>query len=196
MGRPVAWCLLALALSALSCATPPPPTPPVITWEEKLEWMIRLEDQRILRDPNPPPPIVLAPATGRRPAIVAPPPPSDLVRLLRDPEARVRRRAALAAGRVGLPEAIEPLSAVLAGDEDFEVRQMAAFALGLIGDPAARPALIAALKDPNAVVQGRAAQALGLMGDRTEGTAEAVSAMVRAHVSGGALQGIAPDDLK
>ena len=195
MGRPVAWWLLALALSALSCATSPPPAPPVITWEEKLEWMIRLEDQRILRDPNPAPPIVLAPATGRRPAIVAPPPPSDLVRLLRDPEARVRRRAALAAGRVGLPEAIEPLSAVLAGDEDFEVRQMAAFALGLIGDPAARPALIAALKDPNAVVQGRAAQALGLMGDRTEGTADAVSAMVRVHVSGGALQGIAPDDL-
>ena len=157
--------------------------------------MIRLEDQRILRDPNPPPRVILAPATGRRPAIVAPPRPSDLVRLMRDPEARVRRRAALASGRVGLPEAIEPLSTLLAADEDFEVRQMAAFALGLIGDLSARPALVTALTDPNPIVQGRAAQALGLIGDRTEGTALAVSAMVQAHLKAGALQGIGPDDL-
>jgi cyclophilin family peptidyl-prolyl cis-trans isomerase len=177
------------------CATPPPPAPPVITWEQKLEWMMRLEDSRILREPNPPPPVVLAPANGRRPAIVAPPLPTDLVRLMRDPEARVRRRAALAAGRVGLAEAIEPLSELLASDQEFEVRQMAAFALGLIGDLAARPALVTALSDPNITVQARAAQGLGLIGDRTEDTARAVTAMVRTHVAGGALQGIASDDL-
>jgi cyclophilin family peptidyl-prolyl cis-trans isomerase/HEAT repeat protein len=187
--------LLGMVVSCLSCATPPPPSPPVVTWEEKLEWIMRLEDQRILRDPNPPPPLVLAPATKRRPAIVAPPPPSDLLRLMRDPEARVRRRAALAAGRVGLADAIETLTTLLSGDEEFEVRQMAAFALGLIGDPAARPALTAALSDPNPIVQGRAAQALGMAGERTEEAANAVSAMVQGYVKAGALQGIAPDDL-
>ena len=57
-----------------------------------------------------------------------------VIRLLRDPEARVRRRAALAAGRVGLPEALPDLLSVLRSDTDPEVRQMAAFALGLIGD--------------------------------------------------------------
>ena len=185
----------ALCILTTSCATAPPPSPPVITWEEKLEAMMRLEDQRILRNPNPSPPLVLVPATRRRPAIVAPPPPDDLFRLMRDPEARVRRRAALAAGRVGLPDAIEALSALVAEDADPEVRQIAAFALGLIGDLAARPALMAALKDPNPIVQGRAAQALALVGERTDEGARAVSAMVQAHIKAGALQGIAPDDL-
>jgi cyclophilin family peptidyl-prolyl cis-trans isomerase len=186
---------IAVAMLAQACASPPPPTPPVITWEQKLEWMMRLEDSRILREPNPPPPVILSPATGRRPAIVAPPLPTDLVRLMRDPEARVRRRAALAAGRVGLAEAIEPLSGLLATDEEFEVRQMAAFALGLIGDASARQALLAALNDPSIIVQARAAEALGLIGDRAEEIASAVSTMVRTHLAGAALQGIASDDL-
>src|SRR5687768_18559507 len=64
--------------------------------------MLRLEDQRILRDPNPPQPVVLKPATAKTPAVFSPPPPSDLVRLLQDSEGRTRRRAALAVGRVGL----------------------------------------------------------------------------------------------
>ncbi len=176
-----------------ACATAPPPAPPTITWEEKLQWMMRLEDHRVLRDPNPPPPVVLRAATGRRPAIVAPPPPSDLLRLMKDSEARVRRRAALAAGRVGLAEGIQPLSALLAGDEDSEVRQMAAFALGLIGDPSARPVLQAALAQPAAAVQGRAAEALGLIADRSD--APAVSTMVQAHVRAGVLATLSPDDL-
>jgi HEAT repeat protein len=112
---------------------------------------------------------------------------------MKDSEARVRRRAALAAGRVGLAEAIPPLSTLLASDEDVEVRQMAAFALGLIGDPSARPALQAALTEPSAVVQGRAAEALGLIADRND--APAVSAMVQAHVRAGVLAKLAPDDL-
>src|SRR5688572_20252118 len=92
----VATCI---ALIASGCASVPTvPTVPVISWEEKLGWIVRLEDQRILRDPNPPPQVVLRPATQREPAIVAPPPPSDLIRLLGDNEARVRRRAALAIG--------------------------------------------------------------------------------------------------
>jgi cyclophilin family peptidyl-prolyl cis-trans isomerase/HEAT repeat protein len=163
-----------------------------VTWEQKLTWIMRLEDQRILRDPNPSPRVILAPADRDRPAIVAPPPPSDLLRLLEDSEGRVRRRAALAAGRVGLSEAVEPLTKLL-GDVEVEVRQMAAFSLGLIGGAAARPALIAALKDPDPLVQGRAAEALGLIGDR--GDAPPVSTMVQGHVKAGVLATIAPGEL-
>ena len=197
MNRFLCLCLGVPALSLAACATVPPAaplvvTPPVITWEEKLGWMMRLEDQRILRDPNPPPPVVLVPATQTQPQIVAPPPPSDLIRLLTDSEARTRRRAALAVGRAGLAEGVEPLTKLLT-DVEFEVRQMAAFALGLIGDAAARPALTAALNDPDPTVQGRAAEALGAIGDKAD--APLVSAMVQAHVKAGALMGIAPDDL-
>ena len=183
-------------MSSACASAPPTPTaavkPPVVTWEEKLGWILRLEDQRILRDPNPAAPVILVPATTGRPAIVAPPPPSDLVRLLTDEEARTRRRAALAIGRVGLPEGIPALQQALA-DPEFEVRQMAAFALGLIGDPSARSALLNALKDSDPIVQGRAAEALGTIGDKSD--APAVAAMVKALIQAGALMNVAPDDL-
>ena len=189
---------LSLLLFASACASAPPAPnaatvkPPLITWEEKLGWILRLEDQRLIRDPNPPGQVVLVPATKGRPAIVAPPPPSDLLRLLNDEEARTRRRAALALGRVGLPEAIPALQQAL-GDAEFEVRQMAAFALGLIGDASARPALLNALKDSEPMVQGRAAEALGTIGDRSD--APAIAAMVKSWVQGGALNTVVPDDL-
>jgi|RhiMethySRZTD1v2_1073278.scaffolds.fasta_scaffold00306_10 cyclophilin family peptidyl-prolyl cis-trans isomerase/HEAT repeat protein len=189
--------IAAIVLAGAGCASAPTssrgtPSVPVITWEQKLGWMVRLEDQRILRDPNPPAAVVLKPATQREPALVAPVPPSDLIKLLNDNEARVRRRAALAIGRVGLAEGIEPLTRLLS-DSEIEVRQMAAFGLGLIGDPSARPALLGALKDSQPVLQGRAAEALGQIGDRADG--EAIGAMVQAHIKAGALMGIAPDDL-
>jgi cyclophilin family peptidyl-prolyl cis-trans isomerase/HEAT repeat protein len=153
---------------------------------------MRLEDQRLLRDPNPPPPATLVPATAKTPAVVARPAPSDLVRLLADPEGRVRRRAAQAVGRVGLPEGTTPLSMLLT-DAEVEVRQMAAFSLGLIGDSAARPALATALKDADPILQGRAAEALGNIGDRSD--AAAIAAMAQAHIKAGALATIAADDL-
>jgi HEAT repeat protein/cyclophilin family peptidyl-prolyl cis-trans isomerase len=191
--------VLGLLLFSAACAKVPPAAPPapvvkppVVTWEEKLGWILRLEDQRILRDPNPPAPVILVPASNARPAIVAPPPPSDLLRLLTDEEGRTRRRAALAIGRVGLPEAVPALQQAL-GDPELEVRQMVAFAMGLIGDASARPALLNALKDGEPLVQGRAAEALGAIGDK--GDAPAVAAMVRAFVQGGALNNIGPDDL-
>ena len=193
--RPGAFGLL---LFASACASAPPAPnaatvrPPAITWEEKLGWILRLEDQRLIRDPNPPAQVILVPATKGRPAIVAPPPPSDLMRLLNDEEARTRRRAALALGRVGLPEAVPALQQAL-GDAEFEVRQMAAFALGLIGDASARPALLNALKDSEPIVQGRAAEALGSIGDRND--AAAIAAMVRTSIQGGALNTVMPDDL-
>jgi cyclophilin family peptidyl-prolyl cis-trans isomerase/HEAT repeat protein len=154
--------------------------------------MVRLEDQRLLREPTTPPPAILRPATKTEPAIVAPPQPSDLIRLLGDSEARVRRRAALAAGRVGLTAAVEPLTRLLA-DEEFEVRQMAAFALGLLANASARPALVKALDDPEPIVQGRAAEALGAIGDRAD--ADAISAMVQRHIAAGVLAKIEADDL-
>jgi HEAT repeat protein/cyclophilin family peptidyl-prolyl cis-trans isomerase len=190
---------LSLLLFAGACASAPPVAnppssvrPPVVTWEEKLGWILRLEDQRLIRDPNPPAQVIVVPATKARPAIVAPPPPSDLLRLLNDDEARTRRRAALALGRVGLPEAVPPLQQAL-GDAEFEVRQMVAFALGLIGDASARPALLNALKDSEPIVQGRAAEALGTIGNRSD--APAIAAMVKTWVQGGALNTVAPDDL-
>jgi cyclophilin family peptidyl-prolyl cis-trans isomerase/HEAT repeat protein len=188
-----------IAIVSVSCASAPDagpvlpaPSIPVVSWEEKLGWMLRLEDQRLLRDPNTPPPVVLRPATRTQPQIVAPPPPSDLIRLLGDSEARVRRRAALALGRVGLPAAVEPLTRALA-DEEVEVRQMAAFALGLLADASARPSLLKALDDPEPIVQGRAAEALGSIGDRAD--ADAISGMIRRQVATGALANIEPDDL-
>ena len=120
---------------------------------------------------------------GQNTPIVAPPPP-DLVRLLSDNEARVRRRAALAVGRVGLRDGVQPLVAVL-GDSDPEVRQMAAFALGLLGDKTARDPLVGALADESPLVQGSAAEALGLIADPA--AAEPIGRMVAQIVQGGAV---------
>jgi cyclophilin family peptidyl-prolyl cis-trans isomerase/HEAT repeat protein len=197
----IGYWALGVVVATTACATvpaPPPPAaqrrpePPALTWEEKLGWIMRLEDRRITRDPSPPPPEILAPATRTDPAVVAPPPPSDLIRLLSDGEARVRQRAAVALGRVGLRDATQPLVTLL-GDPEPDVRQAAAFALGLIGDPAARSALAKSLADPDPLVQGRVAEALGTIGDRAD--AAAVSTMVRTHVLSGALEGVGPDDL-
>ena len=160
--------MLAIVCNAVACATTPPspavrPTPAaaVQSFEQKMAWILRLEDQRVLRDPSP----AIAPAAaGGSAAVTAPPATADLGRLLTDPEARVRRRAALAVGRVGLREGV-PLLTGLLTDADPEVRQMAAFALGLIGDRSARDVLVAALGDPSSLVQGSACEALGLIGD-------------------------------
>lgn len=181
------------APAATPTATPLAPVHAEVTWEDQSAWMLRLEDRRLLRDPNPPEPAVLRPATATTPALLAARPPADLLRLLEDRQPRVRRRAALAVGRVGLAEGAAPLMTRLLNDEDPEVRQMAAFALGLLADPATRGALLAAFKDADPVVQGRAAEALGRIGDKSD--AAAVAAMVKRHVAGGAIAAIAADDL-
>jgi HEAT repeat protein/cyclophilin family peptidyl-prolyl cis-trans isomerase len=188
-----------LALAAAACASAPPlaPPAPVISFEQKMAWILRLEDQRMLRDPAPAVTVVtpVAPPVLRRgekaPAVVPPPPPPDLVRLLGDDEARVRRRAALAIGRVGLRDGIDPLVALL-GDSDPEVRYMAAFGLGLIGDKAAVPPLVTALADVSSIVQGGAAEALGLIGDVS--AADAVGRLASQIVESGALAQPPADD--
>ncbi|RPI52002.1 MAG: hypothetical protein EHM55_17570 [Acidobacteria bacterium] len=168
---------------AVGCATIPPPPPPVVPFETKMSWILRFEDQRILRDTAPP--IVPAPVVqGRRNVMPPPPPPPDLILLLSDGEARIRRRAAIAVGRVGLPEGVPELVRLLQTDTDPEVRQMAAFALGLIGDASAVEPLRAALADPLPLVAGRAAEALGLIGDTP--SAPAIGKMVAAHAAAAA----------
>lgn len=187
-----------LLVFTVACASAPTVVPvvapsrvPDVTWDQKLGWLMRLEDQRVLADPHPPARRVLAPATPTRPEVLAAVEPTDILPLLADGEARVRRRAALAAGRVGLAPAVPGLINLLA-DAEHEVRQVAAFSLGLIGDAAGADALSAALRDPHPIVQGRAAEALGRIGRRQD--AAAVAAMVRAHVDAGALADLSPDD--
>jgi HEAT repeat protein/cyclophilin family peptidyl-prolyl cis-trans isomerase len=200
--------VLTLAFVTAACASappaPPPPPPPPIkpvgpTFEQKMAWILRLEDQRMLRDPlapaPPPPPPPVAPARGQPPVAVVPPPPppitADLTAMLSDDEARVRRRAALAVGRVGLAEGVEPLLQLL-GDPDPEVRHMAAFALGLIGDRRARDPLVRALSDPSPLVQAGAAEGLGLIGDPA--SAEPIGRMIAQVVESGALAKPPGDD--
>jgi cyclophilin family peptidyl-prolyl cis-trans isomerase/HEAT repeat protein len=87
----------------------------------------------------------------------------ELERLLADGDRGVRRRAALAAGRIGsstlVPALLERMN-----DAEPEVRQMSAFALGLVGDTRATERLVLALQDPETMVRARAAEALGRAG--------------------------------
>ncbi|HSE32634.1 MAG TPA: peptidylprolyl isomerase [Pyrinomonadaceae bacterium] len=55
-----------------------------------------------------------------------------LSKLLSDPNASVRARVALAAGRIGSDQAVTPLSSLLKDDKEEGVRAMAAFAIGEI----------------------------------------------------------------
>ena len=131
----------------------------------------------------------MIPARGQAPVAVAPPPPPpvtpDLTALLADEEARVRRRAALAVGRVGLGDGVEPLLPLL-GDADPEVRQMAAFALGLIGDRRARDPLVRALV--GSVAAGAGWRRRGARADWRPGRARSRSArMIAQVVESGAL---------
>ena len=182
--------LAALVLSGCGSAPPPPPPKPAEpSYEQKMAWILRLEDRRILREqpaPAPPPAPVVA-SRGQRPVVVPPPPPPppDLTRMLTDSEARIRRRAALAIGHVGLREGVQPLVELMTGDTEPEVRQMAAFAIGLIGDPGGRDPLVTALADPSPLVQGSAAEALGLLGDQA--SADPIARMALQVVQSGAL---------
>ena len=198
MTRTVTAVVLLVWLAAVP-ASPQPPAAPRPAFEQKMAWILRLEDRRILRDgaaPQPPPSLP-APARPKdktsRTAPVAAMPAPDLVRLLEDPEGRVRRRAALAIGRVGLPEGVAPLARVLAGDRDAEVRQMAAFALGLLGNTAAIDPLRAALRDSSEPVRGRAAEALGLIGDAA--SAPAIAAMAADELARSDAARLDPDEL-
>jgi HEAT repeat protein len=83
-----------------------------------------------------------------------------LIRLLSDPDARVRRWAAAALGEIADEQAVKPLGALLMKDPDPGVRLEAAFRLGKFGGSAARPVLTVALKDADEDVRRIAAAGL------------------------------------
>ena len=90
----------------------------------------------------------------------------NLAALIADKDARVRKRAVLAAGRIGDVRAVPALVEALKADADQDVRQMAAFAIGEVESPAGAEALIAVLDDTRepAEVRARAVEALGKIG--------------------------------
>lgn len=194
---------VAATLGAGGQARPAAQEAPVfaVPFEQKMAWILSLEDRRILQDPAlaavPPPDDPEEARRSRRRGQPAPAPvpdaKPDLVDLLEDGEARVRRRTALAIGRVGLPGPIPRLTPVMLSTDDPEVRQMAAFALGLIGSSAAVEGLRKALADPSPLVQGRAAEALGRIGDTA--SAGAIAAMATDCMKEGEVLGTNPDEL-
>jgi len=127
-----------MAAGAKRPAAPPPPSR-----MEKLARVLALEDTRNLGD-------------------------GELERYLRDPDRSLRRRAALAAGRIADPKVV-PVLVELMNDQEPEVRQMTAFALGLVGDRGAVDRLRASLKDGDTAVRARSAEALGRIGDKRAG---------------------------
>ena len=192
--------LITIAALSAACGAAPPavaPKAPSIPIVKKLSWILQMEDERILRLPPPPAPPAepvtntkqkkgAAPAAPAAPVVTP-----DLTSLVADADPRIRRRAALAIGRVGLPEGASALQPLLT-DTDPDVRQMAAFALGLLADTGSVPALTTALQDADARVRGRAAEALGLIGDT--GSSGAVGQMVAGYIQQGAIASLQPDD--
>ena len=202
MTRVSRWLSLACGAVALpafflmvACKTvPPPPKAPVVSYEQKMAWVFQLEDQRLLRLPEPPPPAPTPEEKKRgRPPLIIPPPSSspDLTVLVKDQDSRVRRRAALALGRVRLTEGLKALVATLA-DTDVDVRSTAVFAIGLLGDPSSEAALVPLLTDPLPIVRGRAAEALGQIG--AKGAATAIGTMVAEYARAPAVVSMQPDD--
>ena len=180
-----------LLLAACKTAAPPPKGPPPIPFEQKMAWILQLEDQRILRTEPPPPPPAVPTRRGAPQVVPAPAPSGDLLALISDADPRIRRRAALAIGRVGLSAGVAPLTGVLS-DTDPEVKQAAAFALGLLGDAAATAPLSGLLTDAVPMVRGRAAEALGLIGAKS--AAPAIGVVAAEYARHAAVSGRAPDD--
>ncbi len=164
---------LALGQAACKETAPPVLVPPTPSYAEDTGTIIRLEDLRVLRD--------------------AADSPRDLTAIAKRGDARLRRRAAFALGRVGDAAGRPALEALLT-DPEVEVRQSAAFGLGLLADKAAVPALLAALTgDASPRVRGRAAEALGLIGDAS--AAAPIGAYVTGLIGSGTLASVPADEL-
>jgi HEAT repeat protein/cyclophilin family peptidyl-prolyl cis-trans isomerase len=163
--------VLVLAAACKSAPAPivtAPPVLPAVPLDTKVSWILRLEQQRMLRDPDSAEVTISAGA-------LAPARSADLAALLADTDMAVRRRAALAIGRVGRADGVPALTGALADTEE-SVRASAAFALGLIGASAGVEPLQTALKDPSALVRARAVEGLGLIGQPSAAPAVADAA--------------------
>jgi cyclophilin family peptidyl-prolyl cis-trans isomerase/HEAT repeat protein len=91
---------------------------------------------------------------------------NGLALLLANKDAKIRKRAALAAGRIGDERALPALIEALKTESDNDVRQMIAFAIGEIESPDGAAALIEVLDDTRAPaeIRARAVEALGKIG--------------------------------
>ncbi len=85
----------------------------------------------------------------------------DLRKLFSNPSPSIRKRAALAAGRIGNEDSVTALTNLLEQDKDASVRSMAAFALGEVESESAANALITTLKNSRGELRARAIEALG-----------------------------------
>src|SRR6185436_8818977 len=87
----------------------------------------------------------------------------DLRNLLSSPNAAVRRRAALAAGRIGNESSVAALANLLETDNDAAVCSMAAFALGEVESAAGANVLLTPLKNTSVAgeLRARSIEALG-----------------------------------
>ncbi len=83
--------------------------------------------------------------------------------LMKNSDAKIRRRAALAAGRIGNENAIPALTKILEADSDIQSRATAAFALGEIESTKAADAILKELQDTKNVneIRARAVEAAG-----------------------------------
>jgi cyclophilin family peptidyl-prolyl cis-trans isomerase len=192
-------------LGALAACTSAPAAPvrqpsrqvAAVDLDTKVSWLLRLEQERVLRVPTPG---AAQPAQAGSPQAdpiaavqaFAPAAHADLQELLLDPDPSLRRRAALAIGRVGLPEGV-PLLVGRLQDPDEGVREMAAFGLGLLGQRDAVDPLVRLLQDgtASAGMRGRLVEALGLIGDPAAAPAVAAASSGCATL----LAPIEPDDV-
>src|SRR6266404_5488560 len=85
---------------------------------------------------------------------------TDLRDLMTSKSAAVRRRAALAAGRIGSEDSVPALATLLQKDVNGDVRSMAAFAIGETESGAGADVLLGVISEPSEV-RARAIEALG-----------------------------------
>lgn len=111
----------------------------------------------------------------------------SLAAFLQSDDPSIRRRAVLAAGRIGDPAVVPRLIQRLK-DPEAEVRRIAAFSLGLLAKGEAEAPLAAALTDPDPATRGRAAEALSRLGRGSPGPLIAAAFRRALPASAGALR--------
>lgn len=140
-------------------------------YDQKLARLIKLEDERSL-------------GAG------------EILTRLSEPEPQMRRRAALALGRIGA-SGTAPRLADLLDDPDDTVRIAAAFSLGLLDGPLPEEVLIrleSALTDPSEEVRARVMEALSRKGN--DSTAQKIGASLRERLPSGSAPIVWGEDLE